>query len=159
MHARTEATLRQLDGIEWFTKVGVVDTKAAIVLGSWKQAMEACGSAAWQDLTHEAANQYCERLFERDRARFNRWNDVMLEVRPSAVELAQRKIAKVKRDWNLPSVFDETVEWDLMHLFMESEYADIQPPGFFASQSYWYANGHFPCGWKGQFPTGSLVIY
>jgi hypothetical protein len=35
----------------------------------------------------------------------------------------------------------------------------VYPPGFFASNAYWYIKGHFPCGWEGEFPKGTLVIY
>ena len=42
---------------------------------------------------------------------------------------------------------------------MEAEFADVYPPGFYASQAYWYVKGHFPCGWQGEFPNGTLIIY
>jgi hypothetical protein len=38
-------------------------------------------------------------------------------------------------------------------------YVDLYPPSFFASNAYWYVMGHFPCGWRGEFPKGQLVIY
>ncbi len=37
--------------------------------------------------------------------------------------------------------------------------ADVYPPGFYASQAYWYASGHFPCGWRGKVPQGKLIVY
>lgn len=37
--------------------------------------------------------------------------------------------------------------------------SDLYPPGFFASNANWYVRGHFPCGWRGEFPKGQLVIY
>lgn len=42
---------------------------------------------------------------------------------------------------------------------MESEYADVYPPDFFAARAYWYRARHFPCGWNGDFPKATLVIY
>ena len=38
VHPRTKETLKELEQAEWFASVGVKDTKAAIVLGSWKEA-------------------------------------------------------------------------------------------------------------------------
>lgn len=60
----------------------------------------------------------------------------------------------------LPKIFLDMVDWDILHLCMEAEYAEVYPPGFYASQAYWYMQGHFPCGWQGPFPKGGkLVIY
>lgn len=44
-------------------------------------------------------------------------------------------------------------------LGLKARYADVCPPGFYASQAYWYVQGHFPCGWQGEFPKGKLVVY
>jgi hypothetical protein len=56
-------------------------------------------------------------------------------------------------------VFENMVQWDILHVCMEAEYADVYPPGFYASQAYWYVKGHYPCGWQGEFPKGKLIIY
>src|SRR5262249_31632568 len=59
----------------------------------------------------------------------------------------------------LPKVFGNTVRWDILHLCMEAEFADVYPPGYYASQAYWYAHGHFPCGWRGEFSSGTLIVF
>jgi len=107
----------------------------------------------------EAANEYRERLAEKSFELFEKWNDVVLAVKPAAQELVREKVRSVVLEQNLPKSFVDTVDWDILHLCMESEYADVYPPGFFASQAYWYMKGHFPCGWQGQFPDGRLVVF
>ena len=159
MHPRTEATLQELRQSEWFRNVGVRDTQRADVLSSWDEAVESCASPDWEDLCLEAANQYRERLAEASRAEFARWNDVDGLVKPAAVSLVREKASSVVAAHQLPKVFVDTVEWDVLHLLMECEFADVHPPGFYASQAYWYANGHFPCGWSGEFPQGRLIIF
>jgi hypothetical protein len=118
-----------------------------------------CSSLDWQDLLLEAANQYCERLSERSKERFNRWNDLVEDVKLTIEPLVRRKTELVIRKHNLPPIFERTVQWDILHVCMEAEYADLYPPGFYGSQAYWYVKGHFPCGWQGTFPQGKLVIY
>lgn len=159
MHPRTEATLEQLRQAQWFRCVGVHDTKAAEVLSSWQEASESCGSPEWEDLCLEAANQYRQRLIERSPQRFQEWNNIVLAIRPKVIALVREKTTPVVEANNLPAIFIHAVNWDILHLCMEAEYADVFPPAFFASQAYWYVKGHFPCGWKGQFPEGKLVIY
>ncbi|HQL76005.1 MAG TPA: hypothetical protein PLD58_22710 [Phycisphaerae bacterium] len=159
MHPRTAATLDELKRTRWFRCVGVQDTEAAVVLSSWYEAIESCNSCEWEDLCLEAANQLRERIAERSMERFQLWNQLATELRPIAVALATEKTKAVLEENELPETFLDTVKWDILHLLMEAEYADIYPPGFYASQGYWYVHGHFPCGWQGDFPKGTLIIY
>jgi hypothetical protein len=159
MNIRTHATLEELERAQWFSSVGQKDTEVAVVLSSWQEAVKSCASDEWQDLILEAANLYREQLVRRDKERFRRWNEIVEEVKAYTMPLVARKTEAVVEEHQLPKVFVDTVHWDVMHLAMESEYADVYPPGFFASQAYWYVRGHFPCGWKGHFPEGTLIIY
>jgi len=159
MHPRTEATLEKLRQIQWFGCVGIHDTKAAEILCSWDKAIKSCSSPEWEDLCMEAANQYREKLIEKSPERFHKWNDCMLLIKPVVQALVREKTKQIIAENNLPKVFIDSVDWDIIHLCMEAEYADVYPPGFFASQAYWYMKGHFPCGWQGQFPKGKLIVY
>jgi len=186
MHPRTTATLEKLENADWFRCVGVKDTEKAIVVASWQEAIEHCSSVEWENLLLEASNQYCERLLERSRERYNQWNDVVAQLKLVTVPFVARKIEAVVREHNLPKrltknrhgrlgnlgkkpsrisflsaskVFEDTVQWDILGVCMEAEYADVFPPAFYASQAYWYVKGHFPCGWQGDFPDGTLIVY
>jgi hypothetical protein len=161
MHPRTIATLEELENAHWFSRVGIKkDSTMAIVVSSWPEAIEHCDSFEWECLRTEAMNQYCERVAERSPEPWNCWNEVGKEVMSITVPLVNRKIETVVREHHLPKIFGVRVRFDIAALCMESEYADVCPLGFFTSNSYWYANGHFPCGWSGGVPPdGKLVIY
>ncbi|WP_131989873.1 hypothetical protein [Chthoniobacter flavus] len=160
MNGRTIATLQDLEKAVWFSYVGVKDTTAAIVVSSWPDAISYCSSVEWGDLCVEASNQFRERLLERSKERFEKWNEITLELKKATVPFVQRKIEAVVREHNLPKIFEDMVQWDILGVCMEAEYADVYPPGFYASHAYWYVKGHFPCGWQGgPFPNGTLAIY
>ncbi|MBS0261988.1 MAG: hypothetical protein JSS02_08520 [Planctomycetes bacterium] len=159
MKPQTLATIEQLEKVEWFTKVGVKDAQKAIVLSSWDEAIEHCSSIEWENLCLEACNQYRERLLERSKERLSQWNEIVDMVKATTIPLVQRKIETVVQQNNLPKVFENMVQWDMLGVCMESEFADVYPPGFYASQAYWYVKGHFPCGWQGEFPNGTLIVY
>lgn len=163
MHPRTKATLDQLETANWFSQVGtmygITQPNKVIVLASWQEAIEQCSSIEWENLCLEAQNQYCERLCKRSKERFNQWNEVAAMLKTTTIPFVQRKIEAVVRENNLPTVFEHTVQWDILGVCMESEFADVCPPGFFASNAYWYMKGHFPCGWQGEFPKGTFIIY
>jgi hypothetical protein len=159
LHERTLATLDKLRGVEWFSAVGKEVKGSFVNVHSWAEAVEWCGSDDWRDLQLEAANRYCEQLAKRSLERFRRWNVVALEVREVVIPFVENKTGAVIHANSLPKTFENSVRWDMIHLCMEAEFADVYPPGFFASQAYWYAEGHFPCGWEGKFPDGRLVLY
>jgi hypothetical protein len=160
MQSLTVATLEALEAASWFSRVGVKDTETAIVLPSWQAAIEHSESYDWEDLRLEALNRYRECVAVRSMERLNVWNDVLREVKRFTEPLVKRKIVAVVRDHDLPEIFYIRVRNDMVTVCMESEYADLCPPGFFTANARWYLNGHFPCGWQGEFPPkGTPVIY
>ena len=159
MKTLTLATLGQLEELIWFSSVGRKDSEAVEYVDNWEMAIKFCCSTEWENLCLEAANQYRERISELKPESLALWNDIVDDIKLVSVPLVKTKIANIVRDNNLPQSFEDTVQWDILHLALEAEYSDIYPPGFYASQAYWYLNGHFPCGWQGNFPNGKLLIY
>lgn len=159
MHPRTIATIDRLKNATWFSRLGVKDTEAAIVVSSWHKAIEYCSSPEWEGLCLEACNQYRQRLLEASIERYRQWNKICVELKEFTIPFVRMKIESVTKAHELPDVIENQVQWDILHVCMEAEYADVCPPGFYASQAYWYIKGHFPCGWEGRFPKGKLIIY
>ena len=160
LHPRTIETLKELDAAEWFSAVGSEEaTDSVLVVSSWSEAIRSCSAPEWEGLLLEAANQYRERLQERSPDELASWNARVRIVKEATIPLVEKKVRKVARTNDLPQVFLDTVNWDILHICMEAEFAHVHPPGFYASQAYWYVKGHFPCGWQGRFPGGQLVVY
>jgi hypothetical protein len=159
LHPRTVATLSELSAATWFSAIGLHDSDGVVVLSSWDEAIQHCGSAEWEHLLQEAANQYRERLVEAAADALSSWNARVAKVKALTTPIVDVKTAGVAAANRLPRVFVDTVQWDILHVCMEAEYADVFPPGFYASQAFWYVRGHFPCGWRGAFPQGQLIVY
>jgi hypothetical protein len=161
MTFETSENLRQLDDAKWFARVGVHDevSSVAVVLSSWEQAIAHSSSDDWKNLKLEIANRFRERLIEAKPERFCRWNDIVAEVKKCTMPLVRRKLEPAVVRYKLPRSVVETAEWDILHLCMESEYIDVLPPGFYSGLAYWYAQGHFPCGWERQHAKGLPIIY
>ena len=159
MEKRSRATLDELEQVEWFSHVGEPRDGPYVILRTWQDAITSCSSLSWENLCLEAANQYRQRLQEQSPSRLAKWNEVVAELKVFTIPFVKRKISHVVEGHALPKAFEDQVQWDILHLAMEAEYADVYPPGFYASQAFWYLNGRFPCGWDGQFPNGRLVLY
>ena len=160
MHSRTIATLDRLEKISWFSRVGINEGSSVAFVRSWSEAIHHCGSPAWEDFQLDAQNQNSAQVAQRSKERVHRrWNDTVEEVKRITRPLVARKIAAVVRENNLPEIFSIQVNYDMLGVCMEVEYADGCVPGLFTSLGHWYLNGHFPCGWWGMFPAGRLVVY
>lgn len=159
MNYYTKATINEIESVEWFGAVGRRDVQGAVVLDSWVEAISSCSSVGWQHILLEATNQYREMLLLHSKEHFNRWNQVVDEMKVIAEPLVMRKIDRIVRLNTLPIVFEHTVKWDMLHLLVEAEYSEIVPPSFFAGIAYWYIQGHFPCGWEGEYSNGKQIIY
>jgi len=153
------ATLKRLERADWFSRVGVKDTEAAVVLSSWDEAVEHCSSLEWENLCLEMSNRLSEKILQKSKERFVKWNDIAIELKQTTIPFVRRKIESVVQDHHLPKVFEDTVQWDVLALCMETEYADVVPPGFYTGHAYWYTKGHFPCGWQQGTPSGKPIIY
>jgi hypothetical protein len=159
MQPGTIATLDHLQRVSWFSRVGTKDGSNVANVTSWPEAIEQCSSFDWEDMRLEALNRYRVCIAERAMARLNLWSATLREVKKITGPLVEAKTATLARDYALPEIFGILVRGDITLLCMESEYADVCPPGFYTSLGQWYLNGHFPCGWWGVFPAGKLVIY
>lgn len=159
MHSRTIAILGQLENASWFSRVGINEGSVAVFVTSWPEAIERCDAFELDDLQTESMNQFRERIARHSSQRLRLWNETVREVKKITGPLVTSKIAALVQENDLPEIFSVQVNHDIMGLCMESEYADLCPPGFFTSISQWYIDGHFPCGWWGAFPLGKLVVY
>src|SRR2546423_1333452 len=129
MRYETSETIRQLEGADWFSRVGQHDSELAIFLASWEEAVQECSSEEWKNLKLQLANRFRERLLARSRERFSEWNDIVDEMKVLTIPLVRQKVSRVIDTHSLPKAFQDAVEWDILHLFMEAEYVDVCPPG------------------------------
>jgi len=91
--------------------------------------------------------------------RANKWNDIVDELKKTLIPFVRRKIESVVREHKLPRVFEGRVQCDILGVCIETEYADLGLPGFYANLASRYIKGHFPCGWQGTYPQGMLIVY
>jgi len=155
----TNATFDELAWAEWFSAVGTSATAKVLRVRNWPEAIEQASSLDWENLQVEAANGLRSRILDVAPERFKQWNTIVRRIKSVSEPLVREKIGSVAALNQLPPRFEHAVQWDVLHLLMEAEHADIVSPGFYAAQGYWYVAGRFPCGWAGAFPTGRLIIF
>lgn len=60
---------------------------------------------------------------------------------------------------NLSTLVINYVHWDILEIVMAYTFEDCLEPTFYSEILKIYQNGFFPCGWRGKFPHGNMLIY
>lgn len=134
--------LASLDDVPWFRHVGDPITDADVArVASWEEAWEALQDESWTyasvhfevDTGHPAWIAACDRV----RAR--------IEGSPEDHELADGVTVALQAAHDAGCA--------------ALELATGRRDGVFGRMMAWYRRGHWPCGWSGDFPDGTLIVF
>lgn len=151
--------------IDWFAACGE-QVELDLTMGiervtNWASASASCRQIEWEDIELEAQNQLTVFLHNHDKVRFQKWNDIVDEYKETVLKpLLERTIKPLQIKWGLEKVIVDYVSWDILSVLMERAYLSSGHRCFFYHELLMvYEVGHFPCGWKGSWPQGTLVVY
>jgi hypothetical protein len=155
----------RLPAINWFSHCGEpfrLDLTMEIEpVPGWPQAMESCLAPAWEEAQLDAQNQLTLWLHEHHREQYRKWNDLVLTHRAAVIEpLSREQWVPFQQSHDLDLRFVNSVEWDILGALMENSFLDTGHRCFFFLELLTvYEVGHFPCGWRGNWPAGKLLVY
>lgn len=160
MRQQTLSFIDQFRPIDWFAHVGEpIDGQDISRVTDWKSAVAASQSDGSKYARLEARNILTETLSYDFPDRDDEWNALVEEIKAIILPLIAEKCQGVATENNLPKAFIDCVNWNFLAACMEQEYADCVAPRFFTEWVAWHLNGHFPCGWQGNFPEGCLIVF
>lgn len=151
--------------IEWFVHCGEpgdFDVTMPIErVKTWPKAIKGMKSRAWENVTLEARNQLTARLSQQHRERYQEWNDITEKLKHEVIApLAEKAWEPFRQDRQLDIVLLHCVQWDVLAALMENAFLDCKHGCFFFHELLSaYEAGHVPCGWIGNWPLGSLVVF
>lgn len=152
----------RIEAIPWFVSVGVPlrEIDCPVVLASsWPEAIKSCSDIEWENFNLERRNELTLYLNHVCKGEFRKWNTVANEIRERLQQGAWLAMRKRVADLAIPQVIAECTEWDTGNAVMTDRYRAHSPPSFFLQLLEIYEQGHFPCGWKGKWPNGELIVY
>ena len=151
--------------IDWFARLGAplaVDLTMSVErVGSWVEAIEGCRDVGWENAQLEARNQLTLWLHRHDRDSYQRWNELVVKSKEEVItHLTESTLLPYQWRHGLEGAFVHSVQWDVLGALMENTYLSSGHRAFFFSELLWvYEAGHLPCGWRGEWPRGSLLVY
>ena len=151
--------------ISWFSNCGASLTADLSIrtesVDSWQSAMHESESDNWETATLEARNQLTIFLSKHHRQIYRNWNNITREHKESLVNpLLDERIRPFQKQNDLSISLVHSVQWNLLAALMESSFIEYNHGCFFFHELFMvYESGHSPCGWRGEWPDGSLVVY
>ncbi|WP_340399400.1 hypothetical protein [Paenibacillus sp. FSL H8-0079] len=155
----------RIDSIHWFTNCGTPIAQGSIkqsivLIDGWVQAEKWYSATSWEHTTLEARNTLTEFLHRKYPNQDAEWNKKVEDAKGYIDSSLSAKLHSYKDQYQLDHIFVDCVKWDVLHAIMEFAYTDCKRlPHFFLDLLQIYENGHFPCGWEGDYPNGKLVVY
>lgn len=170
MKQRTQSVLNVLTSAQWFRAVGEPISYRPVIefedqslpnpaceqVPSWIEAATSALSEEWRHvITDTAVNRLWSLLVTRTAA--------TVDCAKLGDELHSIANSVVNQKWtSLPSGLSnisESIRQIVFGICLEQECAEFIAPWFFTILAHWFVGGHFPCGWRGDFPIGNLVVF
>jgi hypothetical protein len=160
MRRETVASLSKLRETTWFARCGEPLLNSRYILAdNWKKALKLCQAATWRKLRLRLRGDLTAELSRSHRERFREWNNIVRELKPHIERFTLNFVQPFATSQGLPHGFSETVEWDVLNWYMEIEYSDLVSIVFYRDLMGVYDEGRFPCGWNGEYPIGTFVVF
>lgn len=155
--------ITRIEAINWFSNCGK-DIQNSIEFevvyeSSWKKAAKQSQGKYWETITLEANNDLTEYLFHYHIERYKKWNKFAELGRERIEQVVVPMVTNYLNEKQLPLAIMDNVKWDILLAIMEEVYREERKPKFFIELLKVYESGNFPCGWKGSWPEGKLLVY
>ena len=123
------------------------------------KAVKQINSTKWENTYLEAANEFSVFMVRNHMDDFSRANDIIkLAKQKYLVEMGE----KVKKAWSDEESKDSIwmdVSFIMVKLFSLDHYSEYFKSEFYEHLLEVYLSGHLPCGWKGKYPQGKLIVF
>lgn len=159
MRAATQERLASMKRFAWFSKLGEKDLPKTSFIPSWSEAVAAFDEESWMELKLDLSNRLTGRLAATNMERFREWNHLHNEIHLLTLQLITEASTSLRQQGPVSDAMTNEIHSDLTMALLEVEYSDLVQPFFYYSLAGYYARGHLPCGWDGNFPNGRMLAF
>lgn len=153
----------RLYDINWFKNCGEKGANSKYEISyakDIKSVVKHCSSIRWGNITLQESNDVNAYLTTKRVKTPYTWNEVVLEIKKRIVP---RIMERVQEKWN--EKYDESEEvtrilrWNVLNILALSAFRDYNNNHFHEELLIIFEQGYFPCGWKGTYPEGKIIIF
>lgn len=151
--------------IKWFQNCGnkleislIYDVSYAKDINS---VIKHISSTRWENIGIEEENRLTAHLFKNYPDKYHQvWNCIVKDIKGTILPDIKENVINIANEFKLNEEEIITqIEWDILGIIMGYTYYDYMEPTFYKEILKIYENGNIPCGWKGTYPNGKIIIY
>ena len=169
-----------IDSIEFFLltpqdlrlKTELYLEKDIISVLTWNQALKENDLREWDEALTAMHNELSKMEYMGLGKKIS-WNQAVDLAKPEIEAIVSNKIPKILKIQGVKKRAEKvinTIKWILLHWMLEEIYSDeiIKNNADEMNKKYeypfrrcfvWIKAGRFPCGWRGKYPEGNLVVF
>lgn len=149
---------KRIEGIDWFNRVSQECNDSFYKVVNFDSFIILIQSDEWENATLDARNEITGFLAKKHSVINQNWNKLAEEAREFVENVIIPTVPNIDEvDMNMVLI---NVKWDLVNYLLEDAYKEkLKQPLFFYKLVSVYERGHIPCGWDGEWPNGSFIVY
>lgn len=159
----SEKIVNELEEVEWFIncgKIKSVDYDVSYAKGL-SSLIKHIGSTRWENVKLEETNKLRLAAMKVGEQNFSEaWKRLMLDIQNDIMPQIEEKISNELKD---AQMFDQkiliSVKTNIRFIILAYTYQEYIEPKFAKCLLDVYKAGCIPCGWKGVYPQGKMIIF
>jgi len=155
--------LADLEKIDWFSNCGnkteFSSNEKLSRIETLTESINSCNSIEWENFQLDKRNDLTSFLDRTRRNESNEWNTITGGIKNYLKDGIFQSVQEKLNISDLPNSILASVEWDILSYCQEIAYRKYNIPKFYSHLIPIYRNGHLPCGYNGEFPNGTTLIY
>lgn len=155
--------VEKLKEISWFSNCGSKNAKSKygiVYADDLKSVIKHCSSTHWYNLRLECRNDVSDYLGRMNIPEDEYWNDyarLICDVIAPDIEPIIQKQWENQFEWT--KAIRDTVMTDVRTYLLINCYRQFYQEPFHDEIISIYEQGYLPCGWKGTYPEGKLIVF
>jgi hypothetical protein len=166
----SDALVERVKRAKWFAKVGTGQLPDCVRVDNWTAAVSELGKAPFKDAATETINTLRGGALEECKAHGSEWivewrkfsktyDAALGRSRALAEELSRTTIGQAPIDKKLIAVIVPHFRNRLMMALTFAELFGDDVEHFDRTFMELFVEGFFPCGYRGEYPNGKIVVY
>lgn len=148
----------------WLEKCGAPQENLGSLPAIWirktDDAIKNISSVRWENACLAEQGNLSEFLAVNYKTEYNQsWNKIVDTVKTNYMPNIMRLVEDACQKRGLPNEVLNDISFNILSIFLASYFSQYYNSEFFNRLLEIYLSGHLPCGWRGKYPNGSILIF